>query len=56
LRSWRAFPPLAFFVLLHRRAVGLAGGTSSEFLHPRVGGQEVLREPGRFTDPAATPA
>jgi hypothetical protein len=52
LRSWHAFPPLAFFASLHRRAVGLAGDTSSEFLHPRFRGQEVLREPGRFTDPA----
>jgi len=35
LRNWHAFPPLAFFASLHRRAVGLAGGTSSESLHPR---------------------
>jgi len=52
LRSWHAFSPLAFFASLHRRAAGLAGDTSSEFLHPRFRGQEVLREPGRFTDPA----
>jgi hypothetical protein len=35
LRNWHAFPPLAFFALLHRRAAGLGGGTSSESLHPR---------------------
>jgi hypothetical protein len=56
LRSWHAFPPLAFFASLHRRAIDLAGDTSSEFLHPRFRGQEVLREPGRFTDPAVTSA
>jgi len=43
LRSWHAFPPFAFFASLHRRAVGLAGDTSSEFLHPRFRGQEMLR-------------
>jgi hypothetical protein len=41
---------------LDRRAVGLAGDTSSDFLHPRFRGQEVLREPGRFTAPAVTSA
>ena len=56
LRSWHAFSPLAFFASLHRRAAGLAGDTSSEFLHPRFRGQEVLREPGRFADPAVTSA
>jgi hypothetical protein len=56
LRSWHAFPPLAFLASLHRRAVGLAGDTSSEFLHPRFRGQGVLSEPGRFTDPAVTSA
>jgi hypothetical protein len=35
LRSWHAFPPLAFFASLRRRAVGLAGGTSSDSLHSR---------------------
>src|SRR5580692_9285117 len=54
LRSWHAFPPLALFTSLNRRAVGPAGDTSSEFLHPRSRRQEVLREPGRSTDPAVT--
>jgi hypothetical protein len=35
-------------------AVGPAGDTSSEFLHPRSRRQEALREPGRSTDPAVT--